>query len=59
MTTSDDRYTHPPDGEDPRRYDDLEAHAADAAGRQTSHDQQPDRQQGLSSDKQGRDPSGR
>jgi hypothetical protein len=63
MTNSDDRYVHPAEGEDPRE---IDREATDAAtvqakqrGRQVTHDQEPERAQGLSSDRPGVDVSER
>lgn len=59
MTRSEDRWTYPTEGEDPRAYDDSDRLAADVADRQISHDQGVERTQGLSSDKPGIDVSER
>ncbi len=59
MTSSEDRWVHPAEGEDPRDLDDATRHAESVEGRQTSHDQDAEREQGLSSDKPGVDVSGR
>ena len=59
MTSSEDRWVYPAEGEDPRDLDDAEAHAAGVADRQTTRDQDAERTQGLSSDKPGVDPSDR
>ena len=57
MTRSEDRWTYPTEGEDPRAYDDADRQAANVADRQISHDQRVERNQGLSSDKPGIDVS--
>jgi hypothetical protein len=62
MTSSEDRWVYPAEGEDPRDID-AERTAKDApdrdADRQVSHDQDAERDQGLSSDKPGVDVSER
>lgn len=62
MTSSEDRWVYPAEGEDPRDID-AERTADDApdraAERQVSHDQDVERDQGLSSDKPGVDVSER
>lgn len=50
MTSSDDRWTYPADGQDPRE---------DEAARHVTHQQVVEREQGLSSDRPGIDPSDR
>ena len=57
MSRSENRWTYPTEGEDPRDYDDPQRLAADVANRQISHDQGGERTQGLSSDKPGIDVS--
>lgn len=57
MSRSEDRWTYPTEGEDPRDYDDQQRLAADVTNRQISHDQSAERTQGLSSDKPGIDVS--
>jgi hypothetical protein len=63
MTRSDDRWVYPAEGEDPRDIDREATHAAiveaKQSGRQVTHDQQPERSQGLSSDRPGVDVSER
>jgi hypothetical protein len=59
MTSSEDRWVYPAEGEDPRDLDDAGRHADSVEGRQVSHDQEPEREQGLSSDKPGVDVSER
>lgn len=59
MTSSEDRWVYPPEGEDPRDLDDAGRHAGRVEGRQTTHDQEAERAQGLSSDKPGVDLSER
>jgi hypothetical protein len=59
MTSSEDRWVYPTEGEDPRDLDDATRHAESVEGRQTSHDQDAERAQGLSSDKPGVDVSER
>ena len=63
MTSSEDRWVYPADGEDPREADraqqDGEAMAEREATRQVSHDQDVERDQGLSADRPGVDPSDR
>jgi hypothetical protein len=63
MTTSDDRWVHPADGEDPRAIDrentDAEAMAEREKTRTVTRDQEVERDHGLSSDKPGVDPSDR
>ena len=63
MTRSDDRWVYPAEGEDPRE---IDREATDAATvqakqnrRQVTHDQEPERHQGLSSDRPGVDVSER
>ncbi len=62
MTSSEDRWVYPADGEDPRAIDreqttdDLPDRDAE---RQVSHDQEVERAQGLTSDQPGVDPSDR
>jgi hypothetical protein len=61
--TSDDRWVRPAEGEDPRDGDVdriAEGEAPDRnADRQVSHDQDVERDQGLSADQPGIDPSDR
>jgi hypothetical protein len=61
MTSSQDRWVHPADGDDPRDIDretsDAEAMADREATRQVSHDQDVEGASGLTSDKPGIDPS--
>jgi hypothetical protein len=61
--TSEDRWVHPADGEDPREIDrentDAEAMADRERTRHVTHDEEPDGSQGLSSDKPGVDVSER
>ena len=59
MTSSEDRWVYPAEGEDPRDLDDATRHAESVEGRQTSNDQDAVREQGLSSDKPGVDVSER
>lgn len=63
MTSSEDRWVYPAEDEDPREIDrettDAEAMAQREATRNVSHDQEPVRNQGLSSDKPGVDVSER
>lgn len=62
MTSSEDRWVYPADGADPRDADRArtEADAPDRdAERQVTHDQDVERDQGLSSDKPGVDVSER
>jgi len=63
MTSSQDRWVYPADGDDPRDIDrettDGEAMADRDATRQVSHDQDVEGASGLSSDKPGIDPSNR
>ena len=63
MTSSEDRWVYPADGEDRREADraqqDSEAMAEREATRQVSHDQDVEREQGLSADRPGIDPSDR
>lgn len=59
MTTSEQRWVHPAENEDPRDLDDTQAHAERVEHRQTTHDQPVERSQGLSSDRPGLDPSDR
>ncbi len=59
MTSSEDRWVYPADGEDPRDLDDATRHAESVEGRQTSHEQDAQREQGLSSDRPGVDVSER
>lgn len=63
MTSSEDRWVYPPEGEDPRDIDreqtDADTVADRDADRQVSHDQDVERDQGLSSDQPGVDPSDR
>jgi hypothetical protein len=63
MTSSEDRWVNPADGEDPREADraqqDGEAMAEREATRQVSHDQDVEREQDLSADRPGADPSNR
>jgi hypothetical protein len=59
MTSSEDRWVYPAEGEDPRDLDDATRHAESVEGRQTSNDQDAERAQGLSSDKPGVDVSER
>ncbi len=63
MTRSEDRWVYPAEGEDPRE---IDREATDAAtvrakqnSRQVTHDQKPERRQGLSSDRPGVDVSER
>jgi hypothetical protein len=61
--TSQDRWVHPADGDDPREIDrentDAEAMAERERTRNVTHDQEVERTQGLSADKPGIDPSDR
>jgi hypothetical protein len=61
--TSQDRWVHPADGDDPREIDrentDAEAMAERERTRHVTHDQEVERAQGLSADKPGIDPSDR
>jgi hypothetical protein len=63
MTRSDGRWVYPAEGEDPREIDreatDAETVQAKQSGRQVTHDQEPERAQGLSSDRPGVDVSER
>jgi hypothetical protein len=63
MTSSEDRYTKPAAGEDPREIDreltDAEFVARREATRQVSHAQEPEGAQGISSDAPGFDASDR
>jgi len=60
MTSSEDRWVYPPEGEDPRDADrDKERGHQAERPRQVTHDQDPERTQGLSSDKPGVDVSER
>ncbi len=62
MTSSEDRWVYPADGADPRDLDRAraEADAPDRdAERQVTHDQEVERDQGLSSDRPGVDVSER
>lgn len=63
MTSSEHRWVYPAEGADPREIDrettDAEAMAEREATRAVSHDQEPVRSQGLSSDKPGVDVSER
>jgi hypothetical protein len=63
MTTSEDRWVYPADGEDPRDIDrettDAEAMAEREDTRQVTHDEDVEGGQGISSDRSGTDPSGR
>lgn len=63
MTTSQDRWVYPADGEDPRDIDRENTDAATTAHREAtrnvSHDQEVESAQGLSSDKPGVNPSDR
>jgi hypothetical protein len=63
MTSSEDRWVYPAKDEDPREIDrettDAEAMAEREATRSVTHDQEVERDQGLSSDKPGIDPSDR
>ena len=63
MTSSEDRWVYPADGEDPREADreqqDGDAMAEREAARPVSHDQDIERDQGLSADRPGVDPSDR
>ena len=59
MTSSEDRWTYPAEGADPRDRDDERVHADEVEQRQVSHDQDVERDQGLSSDKPGVDVSER
>lgn len=59
MTSSEDRWVYPPEGEDPRDLDDATRHAESVEGRQVTRDQDVERDQGLSSDKPGVDVSER
>jgi hypothetical protein len=63
MTTSDDRYVKPADGEDPRDIDrefsDADVVARRQAERQVSHPQDREGEQGISSDAPGLDASNR
>jgi hypothetical protein len=61
--TSEDRYTYPSEGEDPRDIDrevsDEKAMANRERDRQVTHPQEPERAQGTSADSPGFDPSDR
>jgi hypothetical protein len=61
--SSDDRYTYPTEGQDPRDRDreaaDPEERARRARGQAVTHPQQPVRSQGTSADAPGHDPSDR
>lgn len=63
MTSSEDRWVYPAEGDDPRDIDrettDAEAMVVREATRHVTHDQDVERDQGLSSDKPGVDPSDR
>lgn len=63
MTSSEDRWTYPAEGEDPRDAEpaqqDAEATAEREATRHVTHEQDADGEQGLSSDRPGVDPSDR
>ena len=63
MTSSEDRWVYPAEGADPRDADqaqqDAEAMAQRESTRTVSHDQAVERDQGLSSDQPGVDPSDR
>ena len=63
MTSSEDRWVYPADGEDPREADreqqDGDAMAEREATRPVSHEQDVERDQGLSADRPGVDPSDR
>jgi hypothetical protein len=60
---SEDRYTYPTDGGDPRERDeeftDSEAMAKLARERQVTHPQEPEREQATSADAPGLDPADR
>jgi hypothetical protein len=60
---SEDRYTHPTDGEDPRERDeeftDPEKMAKLARERQVTNPQEPEREQATSADSPGRNPADR
>jgi hypothetical protein len=61
--TSDDRYTYPADGDDPRDIDrertDEQKMAEAARDRAVTHPQDTERDQGTSADQPGLDPSDR
>lgn len=63
MTSSEDRWVYPAEGVDPREIDretsDADAMAEREATRAVTHDQEPVRNQGLSSDRPGVDVSER
>lgn len=63
MTSSEDRYVKPVEGEDPRAIDremtDAEPAVARAARRAVSHPQQREHDQGTTADEPGADPSDR
>jgi hypothetical protein len=63
MTRNDDRWVYPAEGEDPREVDreatDAATVQAKQSSRQVTHDQKPERLQGLSSDRPGVDVSER
>jgi hypothetical protein len=60
---TEDRYTHPTDGEDPRERDeeftDAEEQARLARKRHVTNPQTPEREQGTSADAPGRNPADR
>ncbi len=58
-TSSEDRWVYPAEGADPRDQDDADAHAESVQERQVTRDQPVERDQGLSSDRPGVDPSDR
>jgi hypothetical protein len=63
MTSSPDRYVKPAEGEDPRQIDeefsDADVVARRQAERAVSHPQESEREQGLSADAPGVNPSDR
>lgn len=62
MTGSEDRWVYPADGEDPRDADrkpTSEVSAERGVARPVRHDQDVERDQGLTADKPGVDPSDR
>jgi hypothetical protein len=59
MTSSQDRWVYPADGADPRDADGAGAAADRAADRPVGHDQEAARNQVLSADRPGVDPSDR
>jgi len=60
---SEDRWTYPPEGDDPRDIDregvDPEATEEAREARQVTHDQEQERRQGTSADAPGVDPADR